>query len=545
MSNLLKSPSVPDEAHASPALLPLLGRRWALGAAEFACLAVFCLLWLVFSYLPLISAELWSHAARGEWILAHRALPVENPFVPLAEGMPTRESAWLSQVGLASARRAFGLEGLTYLYAVIALIAALGFFALSFRMHRRPILAMTSTILVGLLAWPRLRVFGPETFGLLAFLALQHAVVASHSTQMKHARGWTAFAGSALLFAVWVNLDASFLVGLLVLLVSGLTTTVEVACRTRSFRATLASPTFRRSLYLLEGGLFGSLCHPLGMRAWSDALSFDARPLVMTSPAGIAVGLLVLGTLVLSRFSRLRLNATTSSLWIALAVATCVREDFAIWFLLVTLAAWQPHLGAALDRIRPLRPSLDDAIPVQAKEFRLSLVGLLLIWMAFAFSPASRLVLGGTARSPQQYLPRDIPLELSAHLHAHPPRGLVWTPETWGDWFTFTRGDSLQLFASAAAWHELPESVRREHQLIRRGEKGFDSLLEKYRVGSVALDRDQHRELEQALRGLPGWSIAFETDSVLLVQRTALIAPARTVTQNRTPPRHPVSAPRS
>ena len=74
----------PDANAAAPEPAP---PRWALGPSHLLLVAVWAVVYLVLSYLPLRGEELWGHVLYGEWILEHRSLPAEDPVMPLSAGI--------------------------------------------------------------------------------------------------------------------------------------------------------------------------------------------------------------------------------------------------------------------------------------------------------------------------------------------------------------------------------------------------------------------------------------------------------------------------
>ena len=73
--------------------------------------------YLLLSYLPLYHTDLWGHLAYGRWIWENGRLPVTEPLLPLAQGMPMVDTAWLSQLIALGFFRRFGITAMQFLYA--------------------------------------------------------------------------------------------------------------------------------------------------------------------------------------------------------------------------------------------------------------------------------------------------------------------------------------------------------------------------------------------------------------------------------------------
>src|SRR5438309_1271090 len=100
-------------------LTPLLSQRFALTLGQLAMCGLFVLFLLYLSYIPLFHSDIWGHVEYGRWILEHHALPAEDPFLPLAEGMRVVDNAWLSQVVLAWVEMHLGTDGLCSLFGLV------------------------------------------------------------------------------------------------------------------------------------------------------------------------------------------------------------------------------------------------------------------------------------------------------------------------------------------------------------------------------------------------------------------------------------------
>jgi hypothetical protein len=127
MSQVLEqhSPANSDESPPglSPddVLTPKLQDAWALQGKHLLIIAAFCLMFMHYNYTPLFHSDVWGHITYGNWILDHQQLPTEEPVIPLAEGVPLVDTAWLGQVLLASAGRLGDVEWYSHLFAITLL----------------------------------------------------------------------------------------------------------------------------------------------------------------------------------------------------------------------------------------------------------------------------------------------------------------------------------------------------------------------------------------------------------------------------------------
>ena len=99
--------------------------------------AAFAAFYTYLSYIPLFYTDIWGHVSYGKWMLEHRALPTEDPFLPLSKGMRVIDSSWLSQLLLGWGESWNGAEALVLMFAVTSwctyLILCRAFYLLSGR----------------------------------------------------------------------------------------------------------------------------------------------------------------------------------------------------------------------------------------------------------------------------------------------------------------------------------------------------------------------------------------------------------------------------
>ena len=90
-----------------------------------------------------------------------------------------------------------------------------------------------------------------------------------------------------------------------------------------------------------------------------------------------------------------------------------------------------------------------------------SVISALVIWCAFSLSPLSNPILGRQPLALERVVSKQAPLALSRHLQQQPhiPQGLVWVPEEWGDWLTWTGAKELRVSMNSHR-QVLPERLR-------------------------------------------------------------------------------------
>jgi hypothetical protein len=245
--NSIPTDRQPDDTDLERQLTVKLPAEWAFPPSWLAVTVFFGLLFLYFNWMPLYHSDLWGHVLYGNWMLEHRRLPAEDPFVPLAQGIPITATAWLSQVIFAAVERMAGPDGLSHLYALnmLAVFALLG--RVYFLQTGRADLAIIGVIMTIALSWGRLAFIRPEIFGLLGFSTLLLMLVRSvpevipSSVERRSNTDnwrWRWWMGLVVLFLLWANLHGSFAVGLVLLACLTLGRAIEVSlealCRERA-----------------------------------------------------------------------------------------------------------------------------------------------------------------------------------------------------------------------------------------------------------------------------------------------------------------------
>ncbi|MFW6124850.1 MAG: hypothetical protein ACOC46_01770 [Pirellulales bacterium] len=533
------SPSRPDF---SEPLTPVLPPRYALGARHVAVCSFFAALFLYVNYLPLKYPALWSDVAQGRWILAHGRLPAHEPLLPLAEGMPVVQGAWLSQVTLGAVARLLGAEWLSNLFALV-ILATFALLARALYAETRSLGAtMGAIVCAAALSWTRLPLFGPETFGLLCFvlliwLAMQldreapvgGSDIGADGPVDRKAAGIVTWIAVPVLFAIWANVHGSFVCGLIVLACCFLGRAVEVGWQSRSCSAAIRDASVRRWCCLAEAAVAATLVNPYGFDLWIDfvAAARNAnlrdvaawQAVTLSSPAGVVFVMSWAILAAVLRHSRLAVRPRDVLLLAAFSVAVFARADGIGTYAVVFAVAMAPHFGQLVSKAGTWSLGRAErrggAGHPAGPRWLYTLACGLVVWVAFALSGWSRPVLGGPARPAEQLYGKGFPLALAEHLRAEPPEGLVFNPFAWGGWLADHGPAGVQLFAAPEV-QRLPRRVWRDYLHVATARPGWQQVLRRYVVRAVIVDRAEQRQLAGALRAEPAWRLTYEDEQALL-----------------------------
>jgi hypothetical protein len=522
---------------------PLAG--WHLAPGHLLVVGFWGGLFYLLNWAAIQEPDLWGHAAWGRWILEHGTLPSTDPFGTLS-GLPAIDSAWLSQVLLGAVATWGGAEALSLLFAITVLAACL-LLARAFYLQSRSLLvAHCGVLLVAAVGWNRTATARPEMFGtlclaVLLWLLVRDRMTDAHGTSCGASRRrlrLELWLGLPALLAVWANLHSSFVCGLLVVGCWTAGTVWDTARRERSLRAVLASPDVRRWISLAELALGATCLNPYGVRlllylCWFadyEQLSdlADWQRLVMLGAGGREVVLSLLGLLLLFRLSRQRLPAADLLLVAACSLAAA-RGLRLVWcYAAVFGVVATPHLAELGTRVaRLLRRGVaagDGSVSrrlrdlATARTWSCSVVALVLLWIAFALSPASTFVGSREPRAPERLYGDAVPWQLSQFLREQPPQGQIFHPHWWGDWLTWDGPPGLHVFLTTNL-HLTSRSVWIDYRIVRETRAGWNNVLDRYGVQTVILDKRRQRTLLGYLRSSPEWRREYEDATGIVLGR--------------------------
>ncbi|WP_166823872.1 hypothetical protein [Thalassoroseus pseudoceratinae] len=519
-----------------------LPEKWQLQAWQVGLVVACSLFFMYHNYMRLFYSDVWGHIAYGNWILDHQELPTSEPFVPLAEGVEVTATAWGGQILLALAGRGGGAEGYSALFAVVTTLTY-AVYALAFRMQiGRFGWACLASFLVWAVNWGRHAVIRPEMFGGLCFAILIACLIAADPRRKRDADDtsrtdngqtpWFVWLAVPLVMTLWANLHGSFVVGLVLLGCYTVGRGIEVLLSTGNLWAIFADRTFRRWVILTELAVVAACINPYGFDLLLHTLLFPQNPnlkdimewysLEMVSLEGITVGASWIITLVVLRHSRAALRATDVVAFSVFTLAVIMRVRMVAWYGPVWMLMLAPHLRDVLEQIaatKPVQKLRDDSAVLFTRSPHYTLIAALVLWLAFAFSPVSKFVLGGKARADSTLYHSDTPLAVTDYLRENPPSGLVAGPQWWGDWLAWDGPEGIQMMMTTNAVHVAPPQVWKDYLRIANATPDLSRRLDRYRVNTLIVHKELQTDLERSVRRLPGWRVTYEDDLALIAVR--------------------------
>ncbi len=524
------STSFHSPAHVEPQLQPILSAKYALSWQQAVVVAVFAATFLLASHFPLGVHRTWSHSVQGRWILENGVLPHSIPQAEFSHGMPYVPTSWLSDVTIGWIATC-GLSAVAAVIAVMTLAAMLMWYRLFVQVsnRRRVGLALSMVLLVywsfGLGA---LRGEILAAWLLPALLMTVWNELPIHPIAVHRATSRIRMVLFAAIFLLWANLSVSHLVGVGIVVLATVAVMVRQWTATRSVRAVVTFKPLQRWVLLTELAVLMSLLTPHGFDLWKNILRGDPHGpiwrfvgpsygLNLASTSGVLFGVLVIALTLCWAWGK-RPTLLEALTLIALSCLTAVNVSAIFWFAPMIMLFIAQHCRST-NRSNPKLAATvaDDGKPVR---FGWSLLTLLFVWYAFAFSPFADFVMDSKSQSANQQLDRTVPITASRFLRESPGEGVVFAPSDWSDWLAWDGPPGMRLMVNEQLGI-FPDRVQRDYWQLFQGEADWERLADRYRIGTMVIDKSrQARIAAEVARARGGWKIALETSTILVVQRS-------------------------
>jgi hypothetical protein len=457
-----------------------------------------------FAFTIMQGSDLWWHIAGGEWIVEHGAVRAPDPFSYTTAGRYWLNDSWLSDVLLYLWAHAFGLGSLAYWKSLVIVAAWMILFRLLVRLAGDRLASWVVATFGLAVAAPFLDV-RPQLYALLGWALVLDATLARSQP-----RPWL-----PIVFLIWANLHASFVLGLLTLPV-----VLLPSVRRREHRV---------RVLILAAVCFGvTLINPDGGAAVMRALehAFDptlpihqvAEWLPPFEPGGLrswlypyGIGAFVAATPVVLANAALRRPPDT---WVAtaigaMALALSLRSRrfvplFGMGQTLV-LALALSRLGSVLRRrIPPVVPALGA----------LALAG---VWLA----PYPKTV------SAFHYLTADyeFPVETLNFVNANGLSGNVFAYYGWGGYVQLRTQGRLKVFIDGRAETAYANDTYVDYLTVLDRKPGWIDVIESSGADFVLWPRWQAKDVVTGLVHTGRWRPLYRDSVSQLLVRTTTTLP--------------------
>lgn len=467
------------------------------------------ILFTLLSFGTIWHTDVWGHLSYGRWIVAHNTLPATEPLLPLCEGVPFINPAWLSQVLGALLMDRFGISVLLLLYAA-SITLSLALVAGTIRRRTGSAWgALAASTLFYFVDYQQLLIFRPQLAGLVLFSALL-CIVTSPTW-----RSWY-YVAILLMFAAWANLHGSFVVGLLLLGTMTVGRWGDMLWRTGTWNSLLHDRLSRRLLMLTELAALATLVNPYGLGLLAEVFAISRspnfadliewEPLTLRMSQGQAFFAVAVLLAVLYRFTPRRVRLGEVLLLIGLGILSLWTSRMIVW--------WAPVAAyyAALHGVAVARRFMNHVPAPAARSGMWTIVCVGLSWIFFAYTPFGTKLLHGKPDTPEEIarqFDRSVssrtPVEAAKYLVEHPPVGQVFNTYEWGDYLHWAGPADIKLFVNSHA-HLVPAEVWQDYMQIAYAGEGWEGKLDRYGVNAVIVDRAAQSSLVKQLEESPEWT---------------------------------------
>jgi hypothetical protein len=526
----------PDEEHVDLVLVERLPAYLRMSAGAACLVAALSILFWRLCTRPLFHTDLWGHLSYGRWIWQHRALPATEPFLPLAQGVPVVDTAWLSQLLGYQIYMNLGTMGLQGLMAA-SITATVGIIA--YHIFQRTgkasigFLAAATCLSLSIFQFcvgfgPMPTLIRPQIAGILLYTWIFCRAV---SPKLR-VSDWYLI---PLVTCLWANLHGSFVMGPLILMAISVGRGVDVLRRTGKLSLAFRDTRVIRWFLIAELSLVAALVNPYGFSLYTELLNFSSNlnlfdlldwdPMTLKHGQGRAVAVSALLLVLLYRSSPRRVSVSELLLLVGLGVLALWAMRMLVWWAIPAAYFTALHANAVwnkrLNRKRRFEPEQTEA-PRRSGLF--SVLAVASVWIGFALSPIGIFALHGKPQLFKTSVSADTPLGALQYLlkQKEPLRGQVFNSYEWGDFLGWAGPPGIKLFVNTHV-HLIPREVWQSYQTISMAGNGWDDQLDRYSVNYVIIDPRQLKSLTSQLKSDEKWSKAYEDGISVIFVRKKLI----------------------
>jgi multisubunit Na+/H+ antiporter MnhB subunit len=518
-------PVINDPAERNPArrMQPVRSRRRAslsVGSTRALAGLVF-VAGLVFWYFcnrPLGLHDVWGDVVYGRTIWELKSLPLSEPLMPLAQGMPLVDTSWLNELIAFRVMSLTGIAGLKCLYAAFIAVSVALLVWSAYRSSRNGTVAAYAVLTFFVVAGESLATVNAQLAGLVCFVAL----LARMTNRRARAGDWLLVPA---LFAVWANLHASVVVGLFLLLCFAAGRALDVMRRTGSLTLTVCDTRARRNFLLLELAAVAVLLNPYGLGLYAELLSYgsnpnlrdltDWRPLTLQTFGGQMFAVVVVLLAMIYRWSPRRVRSWEVLALAGFGVASMWSGGNLIWWAPLAALLVAQHVHSLTRAVQHL-PFVSKPAP---RRVVWSVVIAGIVCACLAYSPLGGRLRTGKEAEFKRTVTDDTPVAAAEFLTANPPQGQIFNTHEWGDYLQWAGPPGIKVFATSHA-HLVPIDVWQRYQQILDQRGNWEEVLDRFAVNTIVLDTRQHGPLVAKLKHqVDVWGLAFEQDGQVVLTR--------------------------
>lgn len=471
---------------------------------------------IILNLQPVMPNDFWWHAGAGRWIVEHGAIPRTDLFSYTRLGAPVAYQMWLAEVVLYVLLNAGGLP-LVILFNTGTIVAAYG---LLLRVCARAggdlrwaALATLAAAAVGVTNWN----IRPQTLSLL-LLALSMNILdrdcaaASEEGESPQSNGHVVW-WLPLTFAVWANGHGGFIFGLALVGCSLGAHLVDWARRRNPFP--------RRLVLVTAASAGATLLTPLGPKMVDYVLGFMQHPITRSlntefmpptvrTVAGQLFFALAIALVVLLFASRGRPTLYEGLRLLVFGALALLAVRNVIWF---GFAA-APTMAASLSRLAAGR-RIGQGARAGRKWINVAVGAMIALFVALSlpwFRPW--LPLPPDRRG---YVSPDTPVESVAFLRGLPQPQRVFHSQSFGSYMIWAIPEVPVFIDTRVELY--PPAQWYDYLALNDARFDWETILNRYGVDTLFLQRGEQDALIEAASGAPGWKRGYADEQAVIFLR--------------------------
>jgi hypothetical protein len=442
---------------------------------------------------PRPDPDTWWHIATGRWILAHGKIPTADPFSWTAYGRPWVAHEWGTDLLFSVMNRWLGPASLLVL-AGLLIGAAFLLLANALRMVTRNewivALCLGAAFYPSMLMWT----LRPHIISIMLIALYLRTLIAARFRGEAKALWWLIPAT-----AIWSNLHAGFISGVVLIWVFAVVTVIE----RKPFSKTFASVAL--------GATVAGALNPAGFGIYPFAIYLakvssnvqEWQPPNLRTPFGFVFAVIALGTLVLAAMIPKKVDRAL----LALAGAFIFLGFGAVRNVPVTAFMMVPCLASAL--------SSWGKIPfakIEEGTARFLLAAMAVVALTACVALVETNISGKT--SSQLLSERFFPMKAATYM-SHQPQGRMVNPYDWGGYLIYKTPRFPVSIDGRADMYGI--KLLHDDLVLEKLQPGWQQYLDSHHVRYVLWKRSA--PLTQALMLDPAWHLGFEDRSSVVFVR--------------------------
>lgn len=455
--------------------------------------------------------DLWWHLRTGQNIIDTKVIPHNDIYSYTNQGKEWIAHEWLSEIFLAAIYRVFSSGGLV---VVFALIITLAFWLTYLRCDGPPLISCGALIIGALATMPT---WGVRPQMLTFLLASVFLFVLDNYKRRKRA---VQLFWLVPLTALWANLHGGFILGLVLIFLSGVGVVLDYFGGLES-ETTALIPRVRLLCFVLIGCLLAGLLTPHGIRLYSYPIETIASYAQQTyiaewsSPNFQKSTFLPLALLIIATFSALALSprrVRPSELLLLSAMCyAALKSGRHIPFLsLVAIPLLAEHASLWLKTFRwgrsfdlPEQPSLGaQMIPNILLLLLPAVLAIIITFQVVSNLPSTETM--------------DVPVAAVNFIQSHRIEGPIFNTYSWGGYLIWRLYPEYRVYIDGRA-DVYGDQFFDEFIKVYRGEKNWKEPFDRYGVRTVLIEPGA--ALATSLRQQAEWKNVFEDDTALVLVR--------------------------